>query len=150
LVNRAETVLQIELMEKARVEQAAGLATAAGLRARYNRALNISSRGDVAQSVERRTHNPQVGGSFPPVTTIDPFGTRGISFRRLNLDRTQHGFRDVNGTFSTIDVPGASCTRAGINDAGHILGNWASAVPELGSLGLFRLLGLALAWHRTY
>jgi hypothetical protein len=66
----------------------------------------------------------------------------------------EHGFLDVNGIFSTIDVPGAHDTIAnGINNSGHIVGTfYPFVVPEPGSLVLFSvgLLGLGLAWRRKF
>src|SRR5262245_60652319 len=38
-----------------------------------------------------------------------------------------HGFLDINGTFTTIDVPDADSTFANaINDAGHIVGQFTN------------------------
>jgi probable HAF family extracellular repeat protein len=54
----------------------------------------------------------------------------------LDASGAQHGFLDTNGTFQTIDVPGAiSTTPAGINDVGEIVGTFAP-VPEPASFVL--------------
>src|SRR5579864_4435980 len=45
----------------------------------------------------------------------------------LSIDAAgSHGFLDTSGSFSTIDVPGASFTEAfGINDTGQVVGAYA-------------------------
>ena len=47
-----------------------------------------------------------------------------------------HGFVDTGGSFTTIDVPGASSTQGafGINDSGQIVGWWFGAIGEHGFL----------------
>ena len=65
-----------------------------------------------------------------------------------------HGFLKSGGSFTRIDVPGATYTySSGINNAGHIVGNYDDTplsilLPEPSSLLLlgFGLLGLA-AWR---
>ena len=48
---------------------------------------------------------------------------------------TMHGFLDVGGSFTTIDVPGARSTSAqGINDAGQIVGYFIDSTGDHGFL----------------
>jgi uncharacterized membrane protein len=47
---------------------------------------------------------------------------------RARAGNERHGFLDVGGVFTTIDVPGASGTAAyGINGAGRIVGTYADS-----------------------
>ena len=61
-----------------------------------------------------------------PLTQFDKMGCGGVLAGPGGRNRPAgHGFLYVNGTFSTIDVPGSSFTEAnGINNAGHIVGRF--------------------------
>jgi probable HAF family extracellular repeat protein len=61
-----------------------------------------------------------------------------------------HGFLDVGGTFSNIDVAGAYSTSAhGINDAGHIVGAYADPYHPGGDGGFLYVGGTFIAFGQT-
>jgi hypothetical protein len=83
------------------------------------------------------------GKSFTPI--VEPKAVKGTSVQGINkwntivgwyLDSSEnsHGFkRSSNGSFVTLDYPGATTTGAsGINDNGMIVGTWANPRGNIG------------------
>ena len=102
------------------------------------------------------------GGKFstieaPGGVTVLPWGINDAGQMVGYFGSLSQGFLYSAGTFSTIavDVPTVigpvfGTAAFGINNRGDIVGVYAIAVPEPGTLVLFSvgLLGLRLAWRR--
>jgi hypothetical protein len=64
----------------------------------------VASRGQVAQSVEQRTENPCVGGSIPPLATID-FARALRAAKSSKGDSTLGHHPSFHTTFDFISLP---------------------------------------------
>lgn len=106
-------------------------------------AYGVNDAGDIVGDIGAHGF-VYTGGSFTQIDVSLP-GATGTTAYGINNDgaivgifaanHQTHGFLDVNGNFSQIDVPGATATYAyGINDGGEIVGRFRDSTGTHGFL----------------
>jgi probable HAF family extracellular repeat protein len=82
--------------------------------------------GPVTVPFAKRNHPFATG--YQAFIGTQPFGINDAMVGAFSDSTGGHGFLDIAGSFTTIDVPGAGFTSAqGINDAGQIVGFFESS-----------------------